>query len=85
MTIKLNDPSLLKTQAFIDGKWVNGDNGDTFAVYNPATGEHLADVASVGAAETRCAIDAAQFAMKSWRQLTAKARSTNKASAFRLS
>ena len=58
MTIKLNDPSLLKTQAFIDGKWVDGDQCETFAVYNPATGEHLADVASVGLNETRRAINA---------------------------
>ncbi|MEH6578804.1 MAG: NAD-dependent succinate-semialdehyde dehydrogenase [Amphritea sp.] len=75
MTIQLKDSSLLKTQAFIDGQWVDGDKGETFAVTNPATGEHLADVASVGADETRRAISAAERAMVAWRELPAKTRS----------
>ncbi|WP_299198340.1 NAD-dependent succinate-semialdehyde dehydrogenase [uncultured Amphritea sp.] len=75
MTIQLNDASLLKTQAFIGGLWVDGDNGETFAVTDPATGEHLADVASVGAAETRRAIEAAERAMTEWKALPAKDRS----------
>jgi len=75
MNFELNDSTLLQTQAFIDGQWVNGDNQKTFAVTNPANGEHLADVASVGAAETRRAIDAAERAMQDWKALPAKARS----------
>lgn len=74
MTIQLNDPSLLQTQAFINGQWVDADDKTTFAVINPATGEHLADVANVGANETRRAIDAAQAAMVGWKALSAKAR-----------
>ena len=42
----LLDPSLLKTDALIDGQWVTG-NG-RFAVHDPATGAHLADVANLG-------------------------------------
>ncbi|MDO6564469.1 NAD-dependent succinate-semialdehyde dehydrogenase [Amphritea sp. 1_MG-2023] len=75
MTIQIKDSSLLKTQAFIDGQWVDGDNGETFAVTDPATGEHLADIASVGAAETRRAIAAAERAMAEWKTLPAKSRS----------
>ncbi|RTE64763.1 succinate-semialdehyde dehydrogenase [Amphritea opalescens] len=75
MTIQLKDASLLKTQAFIDGAWVDGDQGETFAVTDPATGQHLADVASVGATETRRAIDAAARAMIEWKALPAKSRS----------
>ncbi|WP_020683610.1 NAD-dependent succinate-semialdehyde dehydrogenase [Marinobacterium rhizophilum] len=75
MSIKLQDPGLLKTQAYINGQWVDADNGATFAVTNPATGEHLADVASVGAAETRRAIEAAELAMQDWKALPAKSRS----------
>lgn len=74
MTIELKDPSLLKTQAFISGEWVDSDKGETFSVYNPATGERLAEVASVGVNETRCAINGAQMAMASWRELPAKTR-----------
>ncbi|MCP8688195.1 NAD-dependent succinate-semialdehyde dehydrogenase [Marinobacterium sedimentorum] len=75
MSIKLQDPGLLKTQAYINGQWVDADDGATFAVTNPANGEHLADVASVGAAETRRAIEAADLAMQDWKALPAKARS----------
>ena len=39
--VHLNDPSLVRTQAFIDGAWVHGDSGETFPVSNPATGEDL--------------------------------------------
>ena len=41
----LNDPSLLKTQGLINGEWVSGKS--TFAVNDPATGLHLADVANL--------------------------------------
>ena len=75
MTIQLKDSSLLKTQAYINGEWVDGDKGETFAVINPATGENLAEVASVGAAETKRAIDAAEKARGAWRALPAKSRS----------
>ena len=74
MTIQLNDMGLLKTQAFINGEWVDGDNGETFAVTNPANGEHLADIASVGAAETRRAIEAAEVAMQDWKARPAAER-----------
>lgn len=75
MNIQLNDNSLLKNQAYIDGHWVDGDSGSTFEVLNPATGEVLANVASVGVTETKRAIAAAQVAMESWKALDAKARS----------
>ncbi|WP_281170404.1 hypothetical protein [Neptunomonas japonica] len=39
MTFELKDSSLLKAQAFINGEWVTGDKGETFAVTDPATGE----------------------------------------------
>ena len=75
MTLELQDSNLLRTQACIDGEWVDGDNGETFAVLNPATGETIAEVASCGAAETRRAIEAAEKAQKQWRMLAARERS----------
>jgi succinate-semialdehyde dehydrogenase/glutarate-semialdehyde dehydrogenase len=75
MTFALNDTSLLKTQAYIDGQWVDADDKSTFAVTNPATGEVIAQVANVGAAETKRAIVAADVAMKLWKALPAKERS----------
>jgi len=71
----LSDPSLLRTQAYINGEWVDADNGATFPVYNPATHEVIAEIASVGAAETRRAIEAADVAQKEWAAKTAMERS----------
>jgi succinate-semialdehyde dehydrogenase/glutarate-semialdehyde dehydrogenase len=71
----LSDPSVLKTQAYIDGEWVDADDGATFKVYNPANQEVLAEVADVGAAETRRAIEAAEVAQKHWAAKSAVERS----------
>ena len=70
----LDNPGLLRAQAFIDGQWDDADSGETFAVENPASGEILADVACCGAAETRRAIEAAARAFKTWRHTTVKER-----------
>ncbi|WP_338440308.1 NAD-dependent succinate-semialdehyde dehydrogenase [uncultured Aquabacterium sp.] len=69
----LQDPTLLKTQALIDGQWV--DATQRFDVRDPATGAVLAQVANLGAAETQAAIAAANRAWPAWRALPAKARS----------
>jgi acyl-CoA reductase-like NAD-dependent aldehyde dehydrogenase len=58
-TIALNDPSLLHEQAYIDGEWCDADDGATFEVTDPATGQALGRVPRMGAAETRRAIEAA--------------------------
>jgi succinate-semialdehyde dehydrogenase/glutarate-semialdehyde dehydrogenase len=71
----LSDPGLLRTQAFIDGQWVDADSGATFKVYNPATHEVVAEVADVGADETRRAIEAAAVAQKAWAARPAVERS----------
>lgn len=72
--MRLNDSSLLKTQAHINGVWVDADNGETLAVTNPATGELIAEVAKCGAAETRRMIEAAAAAQKLWAQSAVKER-----------
>ncbi len=74
MSIQLKDTGLYRTDAYINGQWVSGDEGEVFAVSNPATGEIIAQVASVSAEQTSEAIAAAELAMQSWRALPAKAR-----------
>jgi succinate-semialdehyde dehydrogenase / glutarate-semialdehyde dehydrogenase len=69
----LNDMSLFKTDALINGQWVAGDN--RFAVSDPATGAHLADVANLSARQAEAAIEAAHAAWGPWRAKTAKERS----------
>jgi succinate-semialdehyde dehydrogenase/glutarate-semialdehyde dehydrogenase len=66
---------LLHRQAYVGGRWVDADSGETFPVVNPATGETLADVPRMGAAETRRAIEAAENAFPGWSRLLAKERS----------
>ena len=70
----LTDPSLLRTDALIGGDWVKG--GSRFEVFDPATGQCLADVAGLGAGEADAAIAAADKAWPAWRAKTAKERAT---------
>lgn len=67
--------SLIRTQSYVNGQWVNALSGETFAVTNPATGEVIADVVDMGQADVRAAIDAAHAAWPAYRDLTAKERS----------
>ena len=55
--LKLIDQSLLRSQLYIDGKWVSADDGATVSVFNPATKDEVIAAADAGAAETRRAID----------------------------
>jgi len=73
--MKLSDLNLLREQAFIDGQWVEADDEARFAVTNPANGELIAEVASLGQAETARAVAAAKAALPAWRSKTAKERS----------
>jgi len=69
----LTDPSLVRTQAYIDGAWMDGSAG-RFDVRNPADGGKLAEVANCGAPDAERAIAAASRAWPAWRSLTAKDR-----------
>src|SRR5687767_8731015 len=70
----LVDPSLLKTDALIGGRWVAGTA--RFDVTDPATGQKLVDVADLGVDGARDAIAAADAAWPAWRAKTAKERGT---------
>jgi len=73
--LKLNNPTLLCNQAFIDGAWQDSQSLETFAVFNPATGDEITQVAKCGAADTKAAITAANAALIKWRDVTSKERS----------
>jgi succinate-semialdehyde dehydrogenase / glutarate-semialdehyde dehydrogenase len=72
--MQLKDPSLLRTQAYVNGEWTSADSGNSHDVHNPATGEKLGTVPDMGAAETRRAIEAAAAAFPAWAAKTAKER-----------
>jgi succinate-semialdehyde dehydrogenase/glutarate-semialdehyde dehydrogenase len=75
MTSVLERSTLMKTLAYVGGRWIGADSGATFPVYDPSNGERIADVARLGVAETRRAIEAANAALPGWRATTAKERS----------
>ncbi|WP_072377149.1 NAD-dependent succinate-semialdehyde dehydrogenase [Hyphomicrobium sp. NDB2Meth4] len=64
--------TLLRTQAYIDGAWVGEPRTP---VFDKATGEEIARVPELGAAETNTAIEAAHRAFPAWSKLLAKERS----------
>jgi len=72
--MQLKETSLLKSQIYIDGKWVAADSGEVTQIRNPANGERLASVPNAGGAETRRAIEAAKRALVLWRVRTADER-----------
>ena len=71
----LTDSSLLRSQLYIDGEWVDADDGSTVPVLNPASKVEIVSIPNAGAAETRRAIEAADKTFASWRNVVAKERS----------
>lgn len=72
--MELQDGKLLRQQCYIDGAWRAAASGRTIDVVNPATRIKLGTVPSMGAAETRAAIKAAQAAFPAWARRTAGER-----------
>ncbi|MGZ5940036.1 MAG: aldehyde dehydrogenase family protein, partial [Rhizomicrobium sp.] len=72
--MNLKDTKLLRSDAYVDGRWTPARSGARFAVRNPATSEMLADVADMDEADTNTAIEAAWRAFPAWRAKTAKER-----------
>ncbi|OYV30844.1 MAG: succinate-semialdehyde dehydrogenase (NADP(+)) [Thiomonas sp. 20-64-9] len=68
----LKDPTLFKTQAYIDGQWI--DSARRFAVTDPASNAELAQVPALEPMHAQLAIDAADAAWPAWRALPAKQR-----------
>ncbi|MEH6456602.1 MAG: NAD-dependent succinate-semialdehyde dehydrogenase [Cocleimonas sp.] len=73
--MKLNDNSLFRQQAYLNGEWVDADNKETFNVNNPADDSIIGTVPNMGAAETKRAIEAANVAWPAWRAKTMTERS----------
>lgn len=71
---RLKDPSLLKSLCYINGQWT-GQDAPQIDVNDPATGERITTVPSLGVAETRAALEAAEKAQKAWAPRPAKERS----------
>lgn len=70
-----NTLDMKQTQLYINGKWVNGQEGETLDVINPATEDVLTAVSYGTANDARVALEAAQAALPSWKKLTVYQRS----------
>ncbi len=70
----LKDPSLLVTKAYVGGQWIDGEDGATFDVTNPARGDVIAQVADLSRAQVAGAIAQAETAQKEWAKKTGKER-----------
>ncbi|KAB7613869.1 NAD-dependent succinate-semialdehyde dehydrogenase [Amylibacter sp. SFDW26] len=70
----LKDPSLLPTQAYINGEWVDAKDGATFQVINPARGDVIATIPDMSVADAAAAIDAAEAAQKEYATWSGKER-----------
>ena len=69
MAVATNEQQVLDsipTQLYIGGEWVDGSEGDTIAVEDPATEETLVEVASGNKDDAFKALDAACGAQKEW-------------------
>ncbi|MEI4988603.1 NAD-dependent succinate-semialdehyde dehydrogenase [Aeromonas caviae] len=68
--------SLIKSLAYVDGRWCGSLGGRRFEVLNPATGQVITQVPDMDGEDTRLAIAAAHAAQPAWAALTAKERSS---------
>ena len=68
----LRRPDLLEHRAFLDGAWIA--RADTLQVTDPATAEHLADVAACSLEDADAAVQAATRAFQTWRDTLPLAR-----------
>ena len=62
----VTDKALVRSFSYVDGRWVGGEGGESFAVNDPATGCELGRVARLTAAQSVQAVDAAQAAFGPW-------------------
>ncbi len=70
----LKNDALFRQQCYINGEWIDADDGEVIEVNNPATGEIIGTVPSLKTEQTRAAIEAANAAWKEWRSKTGKER-----------
>ncbi|TNE77363.1 MAG: NAD-dependent succinate-semialdehyde dehydrogenase [Gammaproteobacteria bacterium] len=60
----IESPLLEKLTGYINGRWTSNEQGNTFDVYNPATGEVIAQAASMTEDEVKKAVEAGKSALR---------------------
>ncbi len=72
--IDMQSSELVRSQAYVDGRWISAASGNTLKVLNPATGDMIAEVPDLSAEEASAAVAAADRAFATWKKTTAKER-----------
>jgi betaine-aldehyde dehydrogenase len=62
------------SQLYIDGKYCDATSGETFANYNPATGEQLANIQTASMQDVDKAVESAKRGFAVWSAMTATER-----------
>jgi succinate-semialdehyde dehydrogenase/glutarate-semialdehyde dehydrogenase len=70
----LNDKSLLKSQAYVNGQWVDAKSGKTFEVTDPASHKVIGTMPEMDKGDVTAAIQAAEKALVSFRKTTGRER-----------
>jgi succinate-semialdehyde dehydrogenase/glutarate-semialdehyde dehydrogenase len=70
----LSDQRLFRQRCYVNGEWMQAEDGRTVPVTNPVDAEVIGSVPDCGASETRKALQAAEAALPSWRALPARER-----------
>jgi|TARA_B110000263_G_scaffold37324_1_gene28892 succinate-semialdehyde dehydrogenase/glutarate-semialdehyde dehydrogenase len=73
--MQLSDSKLFRQKCYVNGDWIEADDGNTIDVTNPVDNSIIGTIPKLGSEETRRAIQGAEKAQKKWRQLTGKERS----------
>ncbi|KAJ2641127.1 hypothetical protein GGH99_008978, partial [Coemansia sp. RSA 1285] len=71
---KVKDKRLVRTDAYVGGKWVVAAKGGRFKVADPATLQTIAEVADMSAEDVAQAVREASKALPAWRATTGKKR-----------
>ena len=74
--MQLADSKLFRQKCYVNGDWIDADDGNTIDVTNPVDNSIIGTIPKLGSEETRRAIEGAEKAQRNWRQLTGKERST---------
>jgi succinate-semialdehyde dehydrogenase/glutarate-semialdehyde dehydrogenase len=74
MIPSLQDPTLFRQQSYVGGQWTDASSGERIEVLDPADGRTIGSVPSLSATETTKSLEAAAFAMESWKREPAAKR-----------
>ncbi|RSL90296.1 hypothetical protein BHE90_010449 [Fusarium euwallaceae] len=71
---QFKDPSLFETRSYVGGKWISGQAGKTFPVFDPEDDREICQVADLDRSDVQKAIEAAQEAFVTYSKMPHRER-----------